>query len=53
MTFRLLAETLSSGVLLTYDGDGHTAYGRSNDCIDDAVDAYLVDGTVPQDGLTC
>jgi len=48
-----LAETLSSGVLLTYDGDGHTAYGRSNDCIDDAVDAYLVDGTVPQDGLTC
>lgn len=48
-----LADTLASGVLLTYDGDGHTAYGRSNDCIDDAVDAYLIDGTVPEDGLSC
>lgn len=48
-----LADTLSSGVLLTYEGDGHTAYGRSNECIDDAVDAYLTEGTVPEDGLTC
>lgn len=48
-----LADTLSSGVLVTYDGDGHTAYGRSNDCIDDAVDAYLIEGTVPEDGLSC
>lgn len=48
-----MAEILSSGVLLTYDGDGHTAYGRSNDCVDDAVDAYLLEGTVPEDGLTC
>ena len=28
-----LAEQLSSGVLLTYEGEGHTAYGRSNACI--------------------
>ncbi|WP_130012634.1 alpha/beta hydrolase [Serinicoccus sediminis] len=48
-----LAETLDSGVLLSYDGDGHTAYGRSNDCVDDAVDAYLLEGTVPADGTTC
>ncbi|ANS78872.1 putative exported protease [Serinicoccus hydrothermalis] len=48
-----LADTLDSGVLLTYDGDGHTAYGRSNECIDDAVDAYLLEGTVPADGTTC
>ncbi len=48
-----LAQTLDSGVLLSYDGDGHTAYGRSNDCIDDAVDAYLLEGTVPADGTTC
>jgi len=48
-----LADTLSSGVLLTYDGDGHTAYGRSNDCIDAAVDGYLTEGTVPEDGMTC
>lgn len=48
-----LAEVLESGVLITYDGDGHTAYGRSNDCVDDAVDAYLLEGTVPEDGLRC
>jgi pimeloyl-ACP methyl ester carboxylesterase len=48
-----LADTLDSGVLISYDGDGHTAYGRSNDCVDGAVDAYLLEGTVPEDGLTC
>ncbi len=48
-----LAETLDSGVLLTWEGEGHTAYGRSNDCVADVVDAYLVDGTVPEDGLRC
>ncbi len=48
-----LADILDSGVLISYDGDGHTAYGRSNDCVDDAVDAYLLEGTVPQDGLSC
>ena len=48
-----LADLLSSGVLISYDGDGHTAYGRSNECVDDAVDAFLVEGTVPEDGLSC
>ncbi|MBI9116016.1 alpha/beta fold hydrolase [Sanguibacter sp. YZGR15] len=48
-----LAEQLESGVLVTYEGEGHTAYGVSNDCILDAVDEYFVDGTVPAEGLTC
>ncbi|HEY0187032.1 MAG TPA: alpha/beta hydrolase [Cellulomonas sp.] len=48
-----LAQTLSSGTLLTYEGEGHTAYGRSNSCILDAVDDYLIDGTVPAEGTTC
>ncbi|AEI10837.1 TAP domain protein [Cellulomonas gilvus ATCC 13127] len=48
-----LAKILDSGVLLTYEGEGHTAYGRSNDCIGDAVDGYLLDGEVPGDGTTC
>jgi hypothetical protein len=48
-----LAEQLDSGVLLTWQGEGHTAYGRSNECVADAVDAYLLDGTVPDDGTTC
>ncbi|GAA2722042.1 alpha/beta hydrolase [Cellulomonas aerilata] len=48
-----LAEQLESGVLVTWEGEGHTAYGRSNDCVADAVDGYLLEGTVPEDGLTC
>lgn len=48
-----LADQLESATLLTYDGPGHTAYGRSNDCVTRAVDAYLVDGEPPADGTTC
>ncbi|MDO8143344.1 MULTISPECIES: alpha/beta hydrolase [unclassified Isoptericola] len=48
-----MADALDSGVLVTYEGEGHTAYGRSNDCIADAVENYLIEGTVPEDGLTC
>ncbi|WP_394940731.1 alpha/beta hydrolase [Psychromicrobium sp. YIM B11713] len=48
-----LSKQLSSGVLVTWNGDGHTAYGRSNACITSAVDSYYLDGTTPQDGLKC
>lgn len=48
-----MAEQLESGVLVSRDGDGHTAYNKDNACIDDAVHGYLIDGTVPEDGLKC
>nr|WSX78706.1 alpha/beta hydrolase [Streptomyces sp. NBC_00899] len=48
-----LAAQLSSGHLLTYDGDGHTAYARGSTCIDTAVNAYLLSGTVPPSGKKC
>ncbi|WP_243885456.1 alpha/beta hydrolase [Cellulomonas fengjieae] len=48
-----LADLLSSAVLLTYEGEGHTAYGSSNACTDDAIDAYLLTGTVPAEGTRC
>lgn len=48
-----LAEQLESGRLLTWQGEGHTAYGRSNECIRDAVDAYLIEGTLPRRGHRC
>ncbi len=48
-----LAKQLDSGVLLTFDGNGHTAYGRSGGCIEEAVDAYLLEDKTPQDGLRC
>ncbi|MEU6516673.1 alpha/beta hydrolase [Streptomyces sp. NPDC046978] len=48
-----LAAQLSSGRLLTYEGDGHTAYGRGSKCIEAAVDTYLLRGTPPEDGKRC
>lgn len=48
-----LADKLESGVLVSRDGDGHTGYNSGNDCVDEAVEDYLVDGTVPEDGLEC
>ena len=48
-----LAEQLESGVLLTRDGDGHTAYNKGNDCIDETIEGYLLEGTVPDDGKEC
>nr|WP_302477548.1 alpha/beta hydrolase [Aeromicrobium stalagmiti] len=48
-----LASQLDSGVLLTREGDGHTAYVSGNQCIVDAVNTYLLDGTPPKDGTVC
>ncbi|HZZ51974.1 MAG TPA: alpha/beta hydrolase [Pseudonocardia sp.] len=48
-----MARQLGAAVLVTYDGDGHTAYGRDIDCINNLVDAYLGDGTVPARGTVC
>jgi pimeloyl-ACP methyl ester carboxylesterase len=48
-----LAEKMPSAALLVYEGEGHTAYGRSNSCILDAVDAYFVEGVVPDSGKMC
>ncbi|ARP74171.1 alpha/beta hydrolase [Streptomyces pluripotens] len=48
-----LARQLSSGHLLTYIGDGHTAYGRGSTCIDTAINTYLLHGTPPTTGKRC
>ena len=48
-----LAGQLSSGVLLSRDGDGHTGYFMGNDCIDTKVETYLLAGTPPADGTFC
>ena len=48
-----LHDQLADASLITFDGDGHTAYTRSNKCVDGAVDAYYLEGTVPKDGLRC
>lgn len=48
-----LASQLSRATLLTYEGDGHTAYGRGSDCVDTAINTYLLEGTVPPRNKRC
>jgi pimeloyl-ACP methyl ester carboxylesterase len=44
---------LSNGHLVTYNGEGHTAYGRSNECIANSVDNYFIKGLVPASDPDC
>lgn len=48
-----LARQLSSGVLVSFDGDGHTADLRGSPCIDGIVRDYLVSLQAPTDGTAC
>jgi pimeloyl-ACP methyl ester carboxylesterase len=48
-----LADELGTAVLVTREGDGHTAYTSGNECIAKLVDTYFVEGTAPKDGTTC
>jgi pimeloyl-ACP methyl ester carboxylesterase len=48
-----LAEQIPTARLLTFRGDGHTAYGSGSRCADDAIDAYLLSGTLPAAGTVC
>ncbi len=48
-----LAAQLDSGTLLSYDGDGHTAYARGSQCIDGAINVYLLSGRAPAKGTMC
>ncbi|WP_416983488.1 alpha/beta hydrolase [Streptomyces sp. T028] len=50
---RSLTRQLSSARLLTYVGDGHTAYGRGSGCIDSTINAYLLHGTPPTPKKRC
>ncbi|MEV6966701.1 alpha/beta hydrolase [Hamadaea sp. NPDC051192] len=47
-----LANMLGVGHVLTWEGEGHTAYPETS-CISSAVNAYLIDLTVPAEGKTC
>jgi hypothetical protein len=48
-----LSKQLSSGVLISYEGEGHTIYAQGVSCVDDAVDAYFIDGIVPSEDPNC
>ncbi|SDL79255.1 alpha/beta hydrolase [Tessaracoccus oleiagri] len=48
-----MAEQLEPATLLTYDGPGHGAVTGPSECVADAVDRYLADGTLPDEGTRC
>ena len=48
-----LARELENGHLVTYKGEGHTAYNKSNSCVNNTVDNFLVQGTVPSEDPKC
>jgi pimeloyl-ACP methyl ester carboxylesterase len=50
---RWMASQLSSGVLVTWRGAGHSAWSLGNSCLRSAVSEYLNAGNVPRNGLTC
>jgi pimeloyl-ACP methyl ester carboxylesterase len=47
-----LADMLGNATVLTWQGQGHTAYPQTT-CIRTNVDSYLIDLTVPAKGTTC
>jgi hypothetical protein len=48
-----LAHDLKSGVLLGWNGDGHTAYEMGSTCVNTAVDRYLISLATPRSGTIC
>ena len=48
-----LSKSFPNSFLVTLDADGHTGQGRSNSCIDGAVNAYLIDFHGSSRAITC
>lgn len=49
---RLIAQ-LGDAVLLVREGDGHTGYREGSECVDETVDAFVLDGSLPESGTVC
>ena len=47
-----MANNLQSAGLLTFYGEGHTAY-LNNNCIDKAVNKYMLSVVLPPKGTVC
>ena len=47
-----LSEILDGAKLLTFEGEGHTAYG-SNPCVNEVVDQYLSGAPIDSLKLLC
>jgi len=49
----LANQILASGFLVTYNGEGHTIYGRQVSCIDQVVDKFFTTGNLPASDPNC
>jgi pimeloyl-ACP methyl ester carboxylesterase len=48
-----LHQIFKNSKLISLDADGHTGQGRGSACVDEAVDAYLLQNKTPKKNLTC
>lgn len=48
-----VAKALESGVLVTLEGEGHTAFPSKSECVDEYVLEYLLDEKVPDSDVDC
>jgi pimeloyl-ACP methyl ester carboxylesterase len=48
-----LSKIFTTSKLISLNADGHTGQGRGSACVDDAVDAYLLQGISPKKNLIC
>jgi pimeloyl-ACP methyl ester carboxylesterase len=48
-----LNDKLKTGVLVTYEGEGHGAYLSGSSCVMRTVDTYVLNGTPPAAGTSC
>ena len=48
-----LSRDLASGVLLGWNGEGHTSYFQGSSCVDSTVDSYLISLHIPRSGTVC
>ena len=49
----LANDVLENGVLVTFNGEGHTAYGQESKCVNDTVDNYFIRNVVPVEDPNC
>ncbi|MGH3716104.1 MAG: alpha/beta hydrolase [Micromonosporaceae bacterium] len=48
----VLAKLLGTGRLITYQGEGHTAYPKPG-CLNDVINGYLIELEAPEKDVTC
>ncbi len=48
-----LSKQFENARLVSFDGEGHTAYNKGSSCVNDVVENYFVKGTVPTGETRC